>query len=307
MAVTVASESALAAVLQFLSPNSKLQASQISQEWYDAARHIEAWVPSLPFVPTHSMWKLPSPAVLYNMAKQSSENPLCQAIVSFHQQQKSVKNASSSKVVLDFLKEFEALSVVTSSYSDVPTAEMLERLVTCHLRTVYYPALLWVLLCSDIPEHASIAKSQDTSEDEGRIPLWEVALILAAFPEGGLPSKDLGILSLILAAFDYFQKGDIDLTVLLNRRDLFDVPLIVVLGALEAEGFLNLSRNDKRHCLVRRLLCRAADTLNSILRAIECHAAVDDANVAQQMEVVLAKVVQNQGVVNELLTRIDTP
>lgn len=274
-------ELVLAEVLKFLPDDERLEASRINQQWYCAGCSVSVWAHDIALAAGYDVqWSLPSPRIAACMVACSKKEPLCAAVRELRCTLTSDPSAASSPSLLSTAMEsalFGMANLHAFKNSDGAMAERQALAIKSFMMQRYFPTLLWVLLCAQVPQALHIRKARsDNAEDEAPIGLWDLCFTFLAAPElcSGIFSSDLEILSVSLAAFHFFRITSVAVGLLLQKSKVFDAPLFFFLSSLSAvrrrhseTEHTNRDSVQTERSVVRHLLDESLRTISCMHRA----------------------------------------
>lgn len=217
-------------------------------------------------------WTLPSPRVAMRMVQCSHEEPLCAAVSQLRlvAENKEPLGSEIHSAIENSLAGIAHLHEIHFSQSPSVASRAIQQ--KQYLLNRYFPTLLWVLLCAEVPQQLHIRKSRgNEAEDEAPIGLWDLCFTFIAAPE--MPtvetSSDLEILRGVITVFHFFRVASIAMGLFLQKADVFDAPLWFFLSCLSAVRQRHQNENDGQKVnverkVVRNLLTSALESVNSI-------------------------------------------
>lgn len=265
------STSAEVIVLSFLPPAQKVRASRINEQMFVAGSHIAAWGTSFPLVRNDRRWRLPCADAVHQMYLCSEREDLCRSITAWTQSGAG-ESASAERTaffVKDCLKQLEGLCTRSVAVGDRAVSLRL------HLMKVYYPTLLWVMMCSNLPFISGIRLSRSGPIGELSdgvdavdpcVSLWDLCFTMLLTSEVSL---DESILLWTMTSFHVFRIAQQYVGFLLLRMHNFDAPLLTLLKFLRKGGAQSNAASTRRKWMASYLLREALVTLSCIEDGLE--------------------------------------
>jgi hypothetical protein len=265
------SEIVVTEILKFLPQNDRSVAGRINQRWFQSASSVSAWIGNMPLTASYDGgWTLPSPKIAMRMVQRSHEEPLCAAVRQLRRAAENKEPLGSEihaaiEASLAGIANLHEIHFTSSRSADIRALQRKQ-----HFLNRYFPTLLWVLLCAELPQQLHIRKSRgDEAEDETPIGLWDLCFSFIATPE--LPSEeltsDLEVLRAIITVFHYFRVSSIAIGLFLQKADVFDAPLWYFITCLDALRLRHRNELPQKVNIERKVV---RNTLESTLGTVDC-------------------------------------
>jgi hypothetical protein len=273
------SELVASEILKFLPVNERLRASRIDARWHSAGRFLGVWAHDMPLAAGtwDVKWMLPSPRMALNMVACSTVEPLCVAV----HRLRSLSLPTSSSAMDAALSGIASLHFFPHPPKGFVSSTELRRAKKRFLMQRYFPTLLAVLLCADIPQVLHIRKSRgDSAEDEAPIGLWDLCFTLLSAPDlfGDDFVGDVEVLGAILTGFHYFHTSADAIGLLIEKAGVFDAPIWYFMTCLSS-----LSATTKREELscyyLRQLFVEVTNTVAILFDACRKASSLCDSDV----------------------------